>query len=261
MFPKIFSHGEFFIPTYGLLVALAFLVALWMTQKLARKAGLDSERVLNLGIYCALAGMLGGKLGMFLFDWKIYRDDPSLIFSRETLQAMGVFQAGLALAVVVAIFYMRAKKLPALPTSDVFAPGIALGHAIGRIGCFAAGCCWGKECSFPWAVTFRNPDAHQLTGVPLDVALHPTQLYESFAEAIIFWILYRRFHQPHRPGAIIGLYLILYSSVRFGVEFVRNHEQALYAGLSLTQWLSLVTLAVGIWIIARKPAQTAVAAA
>jgi len=254
MFPKLFTHGDFFIPTYGVMVALAFLVALWMTARLAKQAGLKEESVLNLGIYCALAGMLGAKLMMFAFDWRRYWENPGDIFTRETIQAMGVYQGGLILAVIVAVLYMRAKQLPGLVTSDVFAPGLAIGHAIGRIGCFAAGCCWGKECERPWAVTFNNPEAHKLTGVPLGIPLHPTQLYESFAELVIFFILYRRFNQPHRPGTIIGLYLVLYSSVRFAVEFVRNHEQALpFNGpLSLTQWISLGTLAAGIWLMIQK---------
>ena len=250
MFPKLISYGDFFLPTYGVMVALAFLAALWIIGRLGREAGLPSEPLMNLGIYCALAGMLGAKLMMFAFDWQIYWNDPRQIFSRETLQAMGVYQGGLILALLTGILYMRRAKLPPLVTSDVFAPGLALGHAIGRIGCFAAGCCWGKECTRPWAVTFTSPDARQLTGVPLGVPLHPTQLYESLAEALIFLYLYRRFHQPHREGSIIGLYLILYSTVRFAVEFVRNHEQALpFNGpLSLTQWISLGTLAAGIWL-------------
>ncbi len=254
MLPKLFSHGSFFLPTYGVLVALAFLVALWITQRLAVRAGLDSEKILNLGIYCALAGMLGGKLAMLAFDWRVYWNNPAEIFSRATLQAMGVYQGGLVLAIIVALWYMRAHRLPPLTTTDVFAPGIAAGHAIGRLGCFSAGCCWGTETSLPWAVTFRNPDAHNLTGVPLNVPLHPTQLYEAAAEAIIFCILYWRFRHEHRPGTIIGLYLILYSAVRFFVEFIRNHEQALPFGgpLSLTQYISLVTLAAGLWLTLRR---------
>ena len=254
MLPKLISYGDFFLPTYGVMVALAFLAALWIIGRLGREAGLQSEPLMNLGIYCALAGMLGAKLMMFAFDWQIYWNDPRQIFSRETLQAMGVYQGGLILAVLTAFLYMRRAQLPPLLTSDVFAPGLALGHAIGRIGCFAAGCCWGQECTRPWAVTFTNPDARQLTGVPLGIPLHPTQLYESVAEALIFVYLYRKFHQPHREGSIIGLYLILYSTVRFLVEFVRHHEQALpFNGpLSLTQWISLGTLAAGIWLTAYK---------
>jgi Prolipoprotein diacylglyceryltransferase len=92
MFPKLISHGDFFLPTYGFLVALAFLTAIWMTSRLAVRAGLKPDLVVNLGIYCALAGMIGGKLGMFLFDWRLYWEDPSRMFTRETLQAMGVYQ-------------------------------------------------------------------------------------------------------------------------------------------------------------------------
>jgi phosphatidylglycerol:prolipoprotein diacylglycerol transferase len=254
MFPKLISHGDFFLPTYGVMVALAFVAALWIIGRLAREVGLKSDPVMNLGIYCALAGMLGAKLMMFAFDWQVYWNDPKQIFSRETLQAMGVYQGGLILALITAAVYMRHAHLPPLLTSDVFAPGLALGHAIGRLGCFAAGCCWGQETRLPWAVTFTNPEARQLTGVPLGVPLHPTQLYESIAEAVIFVVLYRKFHQPHREGNIIGLYLILYSLVRFVVEFVRNHEQALpFNGpLSLTQWISLATLAAGLWLMMNK---------
>ena len=116
---------------------------------------------------------------------------------------------------------MRKTKLPPLQTADVFAPGIALGHGIGRLGCFSAGCCWGVECHLPWAVTFTNPAAQRLVGVPLNVPLHPTQLYEAFAEFLIFAILYWRIRKPHAPGEVIGLYLLLYSTVRFVVEFFR----------------------------------------
>lgn len=252
MFPKLISIGGFFIPTYGTLVALGFLVALWITLRLARRAGLPSEAVTNLAIYCALGGLLGAKVAMILFDFREYWDNPRSIFSLGTLQAAGVYQGGFLLAIIVAIIYMRRTRLPALETCDVFAPGLAAGHAIGRIGCFAAGCCWGTECHMPWAVTFRNPEAYNLVGVPLGVPLHPTQLYESLAEALIFVFLYLRIKRPHAAGEIIGLYLVLYSVARFVVEFYRFHEQGLYFGLSLTQWISLATLLAGISILVTR---------
>jgi phosphatidylglycerol:prolipoprotein diacylglycerol transferase len=250
MLPKLVEWDGFFIPTYGILVATAFLLAIGLTMRLARKAGLDVDKVTNLAIYCALAGMLGAKLMMFLFDWEIYLSDPSQIFSFSTIQAAGVYQGGLILALVVAFWYMHRVNLPALRTCDVFAPGIALGHAIGRIGCFAAGCCWGQQCLRGPSVTFTNPDAHELTGVPLGIPLHPTQIYESVSEFLILGVLYWRFHQPHRDGSIIGLYMVLYSIARFAVEFIRHHDQALPFGgpLSLTQWISIGTFLLGIWL-------------
>ena len=249
MFPKLVSIGRFFIPTYGTLVALAFLFALWVTIRLARRAKLPPEPVTNLAIYCALAGLAGAKLFMILFDWKNYWNDPASLFSLSTLQAAGVYQGGFLVALITAILYMRHNRLPVLETCDVFAPGIALGQAIGRLGCFSAGCCWGIECHLPWAVTFTNPEGHDLTGVPLGVPMHPTQLYESVADALIFAFLYRMINKSHAAGSILGWYLALYSAARFIIEFFRYHEQGLHFGLSYTQWISLATLAAGIGLL------------
>jgi phosphatidylglycerol---prolipoprotein diacylglyceryl transferase len=250
MFPKLITIGSsFFIPTYGTLVAIGFLLGLWVTVRLARLSKLPAEPVTNLAIYCALAGLAGAKLFMILFDFRDYWDGSKKLFSLDTLQAAGVFQGGFVLALITAILYIRRNHLPGLQTCDVFTPGLALGQAIGRIGCFSAGCCWGVECHLPWAVTFRNPQAWNLTGVPIGIPLHPTQLYESLADAIIFGLLYFLIRRPHTPGAIFGWYLALYSSARFVIEFFRYHEQGLHAGLSYTQWISLATLAIGIALL------------
>jgi len=249
MFPKLISIGKFFIPTYGTLVALGFLLALLVTVRLAKRAKLPPEPITNLAVYCALAGLAGAKLFMILFDLRSYWDGTRALFSLDTLQAAGVYQGGFLLALVTAVLYMRHNHLPVLETSDVFAPGIALGQAIGRLGCFAAGCCWGTECHLPWAVTFNSIEAGELTGVPLGTPRHPTQLYESLADALIFLVLYRLIAKPHAAGAILGWYLTLYSAARFGIEFFRFHEQGLHLGLSLTQWISLATLGAGLALL------------
>lgn len=249
MFPKLISIGQFFLPTYGVLVALGFLAGLWITLRLAKRAGLPHETITNLAIYCALAGLAGAKLFMILFDLDDYLRHPGTIFSFGTLQAAGVYQGGFLLAIMVAFWYMRRHKLPVLQTCDVFAPGIAAGHVLGRLGCFAAGCCFGVVCDRPWAITFHNPEAHDLVGVPLGIPLHPTQLYEALTELLIFGILYWHIRRPHAAGETFGLYLVLYSVARFAVEFFRFHEQALHFGLSLTQWISLATLLAGVWLM------------
>jgi phosphatidylglycerol:prolipoprotein diacylglycerol transferase len=245
MYPEIFHIS--FLHTYGVLVAIAFLVALWVTGKLAKEAGLKADDVQNLGIYCAIAGIIGAKVMIFIVDMPYYLRNPREFFSFSIFQAGGVFYGGLLAALGVAWWYMRKTKLPPLATADVFAPGLALGHGIGRIGCFMAGCCWGVECERPWAVTFTNPVAHELVGVPLGRPLHPTQLYEAAAEFIIFGVLYWFIRKPHAKGAIISLYLALYSVVRFVVEFFRYHEQGnLWGGpLDTSQWISLVLFAAG----------------
>lgn len=245
MYPEIFHLS--FLHTYGVLVAAAFLMGLWMATRLARRAGMDAERVMNLGIYCALAAIAGAKLMMFLVDARYYASHPGEIFTLATLQAGGVFYGGLLAALAVAWWYLRKSHLAPLATADVFAPAIALGHGIGRLGCFSAGCCWGVECHLPWAVTFTDPAAQQLVGVPLNVPLHPTQLYESLAEFVIFALLYWRIGKPHGAGDIISLYLLLYGAARFTVEFFRVHEQGnLWGGpLDTSQLISAALMAAG----------------
>ena len=254
MYPEIFHVS--FLHTYGALVALAFLAGLWMAARLARHDSLDAYAVTNLGIYCALSAIIGAKAMMLIVDPR-YRENPREIFTMDTLQAGGVFYGGLIAALAVAWWYMRKTHLPLWRTADVFAPGIALGHGIGRLGCFSAGCCWGIECHLPWAVTFTNPVAHDLVGVPLGQPLHPTQLYESLAEFAIFAVLYRQIGKPHRPGVTIGLYLMLYGAARFLVEFFRYHEQGNLWGtpLDTSQWISLGLGALGIWCFLRREPQ------
>ena len=257
MFPQLFRLGPFTIYSYGLLVALAFLTALLVASRLAERSGLNSDRVANLGVYAAVSAVVGAKVFLILSDVPYYIRNPSQILSMATLQAGGVFFGGLVAALVVAAWYMRRAALPPLLTADTFAPAIALGHSIGRVGCFLAGCCWGRPAELPWSVTFTKPLAHELVGVPLGVPLHPTQIYESMAELIIFMILLLRFRRPHRDGSIIGLYLVLYSAFRFCVEFVRDPADLSYplgGPLSLTQWTALTLLALGAYLMARRPA-------
>lgn len=260
MYPEIFHIS--FLHTYGVLVALAFLTGLWMAARIARSKNLNVDAVTNLGIYCAMAAIAGAKLMMFIIDYRYYADGPGEIFSLATLQTGGVFYGGLLAALAISWWYMRRTKLPFRETADVFAPAIALGHAIGRLGCFSAGCCWGVECRRPWAVTFTNPVANSLVGVPLNVPLHPTQLYEAFSEFAIFGILYWRVHRQHNAGDIISLYLVLYSTARFLVEFFRVHDQAnpFDGPLNTSQWISLALFAAGAAHFLRRR-QAAVSAA
>jgi phosphatidylglycerol:prolipoprotein diacylglycerol transferase len=257
MFPKLISIGSFYIPTYGVLVALAFLAGLSITLRLSKRVGLPSEKVTNLVVYCAIAGIAGAKLFMFLFDLPDYIRDPGQIFTLQTLQAAGVFHGGFIAALIVAVLYMRKQQLPVWQTMDAFAPGVAIGQAIGRLGCFAAGCCWGRECDLPWGVRFRSDFA---APVPLDKTLHPVQLYESAADLLIFGILYSYFGRAPRRGNVIGLYLVLYSTARFIIEFFRVHEQSLWGPFSLTQWIALSLLALGAVFLFGPRERTGVAA-
>jgi len=223
------------------MVALGFLAALWITGRLAKERGLDPDKFTNLGVYGALAGLLGAKLLMFALEFRYYASHPGEIFTFATLQAGGVFFGGLIAALGFAAYYLRRQGLPLLSTLDLFAPGLAIGQGLGRLGCFAAGCCWGARCDRPWAVTFTNPDAAGITGVPLMTPLHPTQLYEAALCFVIFAVTYRMTRRPGPPGRIIGVYLLLIAAARFAVEFFRHQNQApfLPGPLSNAQWIAI----------------------
>jgi phosphatidylglycerol:prolipoprotein diacylglycerol transferase len=260
VFPQILHIGGFTLHSYGFLVAIGFLVGLLLVSRLARQAELEPERISSLGIYVAVAGILGAKIFLVLGDFSYYRQNPRQVLSLSTLQAGGVFYGGLLFALLTAAWFLRRWNLPAWRTADAFAPPIALGHAIGRLGCFLAGCCWGKPSKLPWAATFTDPAARQMVGVPLGVALHPTQLYEAVAELLIFAILWLRFRRPHGDGSIIGLYLALYSLARFAIEFLRDPvDRAFPFGLPIsgTQWLALALAAAGLYVVRRRRLTTA----
>ena len=169
-----------------------------------------------------------------------------------------MFYGGLILAVAVAFWFMRRHRLPLWQTCDVFAPGIALGHAVGRLGCLAAGCCYGKPTAVPWAVTFTNPLAAANVGTPLNVPLHPTQIYESAAEALILLVLLATEKKGRAyPGRTFWLYMLMYAVSRFIIEFYRGDERGLVLGvLSTSQFISTVlvplSLVMLLWL-ARRP--------
>lgn len=263
MFPKLIQFGDFFLPAYGFFVAAGFLAGMGLVLRLARRAGLDRDRIANLAIYCALAGLAGAKILMFIMDFPYYSENPGRIFSLDTLLSAGVYYGGFLGAFGFAWIYIRRHRMPWWKTADVFAPGVALGHAIGRLGCFAAGCCWGSECHRPWAVTFTNPEARELTGVPLGVPLHPAQLYEAAATALVAAFLYYRFCRPHADGQILGWYFTLYSGARFLLEFFRHHDQPFpveAVPLTWTQWIAALLCFAGVSVLLKRRRQQSEAA-
>ena len=201
---------------------MGVLIGLWISVRNSEKQGIDRELAWNLGILVVLCGIVGAKILYIINDWSSYAAHPSEIFSFNTLQAGGVFSGGLIGALAAAAWYIRKHKMPALATCDAFAPGLALGHAIGRIGCFAAGCCYGKPTHAFWGVTFTNSLAHAWTGTPLNVALEPTQLFESAVELANFFLLTWMLKRKKFDGQVFGAYLMLYGVARYFLEFLRD---------------------------------------
>jgi phosphatidylglycerol:prolipoprotein diacylglycerol transferase len=221
VYPQLFHIGRFFLPTYGLLVATGVLLGLWVSVRNAAGQGIDQEKAWNFGILVVLCGIVGAKVLYVIYDWNTYPHWTD-IFSLSTLQAGGVFSGGLIGALIAAVWYIRRQHMPPLATCDAFAPGLAIGHAIGRLGCFAAGCCFGKPTHAWWGVTFTNPVAHDLVGTPLNEALEPTQLFEFAVELANFLLLMWMLKRKKFDGQVFGAYLILYGVARFFLEFLRG---------------------------------------
>lgn len=247
MHPVLFSIGSFRLPTYGVLLALGLVGSLWTVVRLGRREGLDPARLIDFCTWLILVGLVGAKVLMVLTDWKFYSEHPREVFSWATLQAGGVFYGGFAAAALFALWYTRVYRLPVLKVFDVCAPAVALGQSIGRLGCFAAGCDYGKPAGVAWSVVFTDPYSHELTGVPLGIRLHPTQIYESLATLALFGVLFWRYRSKSRDGQIFLLYLTLYAVARFFLEFLRGDEDRGFVFnhlLSTSQFIALLALIV-----------------
>ncbi|MEO8255957.1 MAG: prolipoprotein diacylglyceryl transferase [Acidobacteriota bacterium] len=254
MYPRLFELGPITVYTYGVLLAAAYLLGLRFAMVRARAVGLDAVRVLDLGIYIIISALIGAKLLLLVTDFRSFRADPRELLTLA--RSGGVFYGGLILAVIVALWYIRRAGLPLWTTCDVFAPGIALGHVVGRFGCFFAGCCYGRPTTLPWGITFTDPFAAANVGTPLGVHLHPTQLYEAGAEGLILLglLLIEKKGRPY-AGRTFWLYILLYAVSRFIIEFFRGDERGTVGIFSTSQFISifLAPLAIGMLVYLARP--------
>jgi phosphatidylglycerol:prolipoprotein diacylglycerol transferase len=241
VFPELFKLGPITIYSYGVLLAVSYLVGLKLAMSRAKRRNLDSARVLDLGIYIIVAALVGAKLLLLVVDFDHYRSNPGEVLALA--RSGGVFYGGLILAVAVAFWYIARHKMPFWSTCDVFAPGIALGHVTGRLGCFAAGCCYGRPTDVPWGVIFTDPLAAANVGTPLGIRLHPTQLYEAGAELLIlaFLLATERRGRPF-AGRTFWLYMFLYAVSRYVIEIYRGDPRGVvpFLDISTSQFISLI---------------------
>jgi phosphatidylglycerol:prolipoprotein diacylglycerol transferase len=245
MHPILFEIGGFPVYTYGLLLAAAYLLGLQFALVRARARGLDPNRVMDLGIWIIISALVGAKLLLVFVDFDTFRQNPAELFS--LVRSGGVFYGGLIAAVLVALWYLRRHRMPTWTVADIFAPGIALGHVVGRMGCFFAGCCYGRPADVAWAVTFTNPEAAENVGTPLNQALHPTQLYEAGAEFVILALLLltERKGRPY-PGRTFWTYMLLYGVSRFIIEMFRGDPRGMIGAFSTSQFVSIVLVPIAI---------------
>jgi phosphatidylglycerol:prolipoprotein diacylglycerol transferase len=249
--------GSFTVGTYGLFYAAGFLLALRLAVHYARLEGIETARIVDLGIVTLLAGFVGAKVLLYVIDARYYLANP--IEMIRGLRSAGVFYGGFLFAALAALWYIRRHALPLGRTADLVSPPLALGQAIGRIGCFMAGCCYGRTCSRPWAVTFSDPRAYDLTGVPLGMPLHPTQIYHALSDLLVLAITAGMMRRRRAAGEVFWVYVLAYAALRFLVEFYRGDAvRGLYFGgrLSTSQIIAVPAafLAIGMLVRLRRSA-------
>ena len=233
--------GPLTLHTYGVLLAIAFIAGLWVAGRQAKTAGLDPRAITDMAVYVLIAGLVGAKVLLVVVEWEYYAHNPRELLS--ILQSGGVFYGGLLGALPVAWWYARKHTLPGWRTADVLAPAVVLGQAIGRLGCFGAGCCYGRPADVPWAVSFHDTYAARTVGTPLDTPLHPTQLYESIACLAIFFVLVRMARQKRFDGQVVLSYIFLYALARFVIEYFRGDavRGTVFGVFSTSQFIALLT--------------------
>jgi len=228
MYPILFRLGPLSIYAYGFFMGLAFIVGLVLATLNARKEGIPFERVVDIFFYTVFSSVLGSRILFVLVNFDFYRENPLQIF--KIWEGGLVFYGGLIMAVGVSIVYMRWRRLPVWKLTDFFTPPIALGLFLTRIGCFFAGCCYGKETSSPWGIIFKDPDSLARLNVPL----HPTQLYDAGNGLALFLFLSWLSKRKTFDGQIFWLFILLYSIIRFLIEMLRGDPRGFLFGAFLS---------------------------
>jgi phosphatidylglycerol:prolipoprotein diacylglycerol transferase len=256
MHPILVKIGPITIHTYGLMMAVGVAFALWFLYVQTKKYGLPSSKIIDMAFYTIIVSLLGAKLILLVGNFSYY-----MHYWRELLslaRSGGVFQGGLTFGFLFALWYMHKKRIPIWKTADIIGAALALGHGFGRIGCFSAGCCYGRASSLPWGVIFKSHYASNLTGIPLGIPLHPTQLYESALNFLNFFVLFLILRKKRFDGQVFSFYIINYSLIRYFVEFYRGDHPAKaflfrnpspYLSLSVPQLFCILGLIAGVALL------------
>jgi phosphatidylglycerol:prolipoprotein diacylglycerol transferase len=256
--PRLLTTPYFTVYTFGLLLASAYVTAYWWLMREGRREGLNVDALASLGFWAIVGAILGAKALLIVRSLPEYVAAPSELFSRWVLTSAGDFYGGFIGALASsAIFFRRHPQLSFWRTADVCGPAIALGQAIGRIGCFMAGDDYGRPAQMPWAVAFTNPDAASIGGAPLGVRLHPVQLYESVVCLVLFAVLVRLSRRKRFDGEVILAYTFLYAVARFVLEFFRGDaDRGFVLGglLSTSQFIAgiLGPAAIALFLVRRR---------
>jgi phosphatidylglycerol:prolipoprotein diacylglycerol transferase len=240
MYPILFEFGNFRIYSYGAMVAFGFLTAIYFTSREARRTGIAHQKIFDIGLYAILSGIIGARFLHILLEFQHYVNRPfdAILINRGGL----AFHGGLLTGILAAWFFIERNKMPLWKTADIFAPYIALGQAIGRIGCFLNGCCYGRPTNL--AIGIHLP-GHMFR-------LHPVQLYSSIFLILVFVLLKKVYKNKRFDGAVFFSYLIMFSFGRFFVDFFRGDLRTILFGLTTSQFISIGIFAMAFFFLVMR---------
>jgi phosphatidylglycerol:prolipoprotein diacylglycerol transferase len=238
MFPDLFSIGPLTIHTYGLFMAAGFFFGMIVTLKIAKLEGITPQQIMDMGLNIIISAIVGSRLLYTLLNFTYYNENPVAIF--KIWEGGLVFSGGIIGVIIAMFWYAKRRNLSLLKIGDLWAPAAALGQAIGRIGCFMSGCCYGKPTDLKWGVVFTHPNSL----APLNIQLHPTQIYSSMSGFIIFFILLKIRSKKTFEGQVFLWFLILHSTARLAIERFRGDYRGfiLNSDMSVTQLVTVFIL-------------------
>ena len=252
MHPIAFQLGPLTIHWYGVMIALAFLAGLWTATRRARRENIPAEKIADVTLWLMVGGIVGARFAYVTTYWR--EEFASQPFSEVFMVQHGglVYYGGFIGAATAGFIYILWKKLPLWKTVDVLAPSIALGSVFGRVGCLLNGCCYGRPTDVPWAITFTNPQAHDLSGTPINVPLHPTEIYDALLNFGLYVFLAWLFRRKKFDGQVFATYLLCYAVTRSIVEYFRGDYTNLHYhfGLTPAQWVSVPIFIAGLALAA-----------
>ncbi|HEY1662279.1 MAG TPA: prolipoprotein diacylglyceryl transferase [Verrucomicrobiae bacterium] len=252
MQPIAFHLGPLTVHWYGIMIALAFLAGLWTAMLRARREKISPDRIADITLWLMVGAIIGARFVYVTTYWhEEFAGGPiSEIF--KVYHGGLVYYGGFIGATLAGVIYIYWKKMPLWKTADVLAPSVALGSVFGRAGCLLNGCCYGRPTNVPWAITFTNPQAHDLSGTPLNIPLHPTEIYDGLLNLALYFFLAWLFRRKKFDGQIFATYLMCYAIARAVVEYFRGDYSDLHYhfGLTPAQWIGVPIFIAGLALAA-----------
>lgn len=236
----LFSIGNFTIHGYGLMIGLGFLLAILSAGRRAKLYGLSDDHVVNVAIWVLVIGFLGGKLLFLIVEFKQFLQNPLAVLGSEGFVVYG----GIITGIFTIIVYCKIKKLDVLSYFDILVPSVSINQALGRVGCFLAGCCYGRPTNSPLGVIFPEGSL-----APTGVKVLPTQLFSAAGNMLIAVVLILYARKSKWKGSVVSFWLILYSIGRFIIEIFRNDNRGSVGMLSTSQFISIFALIGGILLL------------